>query len=63
VRSLTALDLVDRYVIVINPLLLGQGRRLFAETGLRHNLRLVDSVVTTTGAIIATYAAGEGSAA
>lgn len=58
VRSLTALGLVDWYVIVINPLLLGQGRRLFAETGPRHNLRLVDSVVTTTGAIIATYATG-----
>ena len=63
VRSLTALRLVDRFVIVINPLLLGQGRRLFAESGPRHNLRLVDSVVTTTGAIIATYAVGEGSAA
>lgn len=63
VRSLTALGLVDRFVIVINPLLLGQGRRLFAESGPRHDLRLVDSVVTTTGAIIATYAAGEGSAA
>jgi dihydrofolate reductase len=63
VRSLTALGLVDRYLIVINPLLLGQGRRLFAETGPRHDLRLVDSVVTTTGAIIATYVGGEGSAA
>ena len=59
VRALTALGLVDRYVIVINPLLLGQGRRLFAEVGPRHDLRLIDSVVTTTGAIIATYAAGE----
>ena len=63
VRALTALGLVDRYVIVINPLLLGQGRRLFAEVGPRHDLRLIDSVVTTTGAIIATYAAGEESTA
>jgi dihydrofolate reductase len=58
VRTLTELDLVDSYVLVINPVVLGQGRRLFADTGPRRDLTLSSSVVTTTGAIIATYAVG-----
>ena len=62
VRSLTDLDLVDEYTLVLNPLVLGQGQRLFADSGPRRHLRLTRSVVTTTGAIIATYAA-EGRAA
>lgn len=42
---------------MINPLLLGQGQRLFADAGPRRGLTLSGTVVTTTGAIIATYAA------
>jgi hypothetical protein len=34
---------------------LGSGRRLFPEHGIFGALRLVDSVATTTGVIIATY--------
>lgn len=55
VRSLNEWDLVDEYLLILNPLLLGQGRRLFADVGPRRDLSLVDSVVTTTGAIVATY--------
>jgi hypothetical protein len=34
---------------------LGSGRRLFPDDGWLARLRLVDSVTTTTGVIIATY--------
>jgi len=55
VRSLTRHNLVDRYVLQIHPLVLGSGRRLFAEDGAYAALRLVDTKTTTTGVVIATY--------
>jgi dihydrofolate reductase len=55
VRWLVEQDLVDEYVMLIHPLLLGSGTRLFAETGPRRALRLTDAVITTTGVVIATY--------
>jgi dihydrofolate reductase len=48
-------DLVDEYVLMIHPLVLGSGRRLFADGGAFAALRLVDSKPTTTGVVIATY--------
>ena len=45
---------------MIDPVLLGGGKRLFPDDGALRSLRMVESQVTTTGAIIATYArAGE----
>ena len=55
VRSLMERDLVDRYVLLIHPLVLGSGRRLFADGGPTARLRLVDATTTTTGVVIATY--------
>jgi dihydrofolate reductase len=55
VQSLMRHDLVDKYVLMIHPLVLGSGRRLFADAGPLATLRLVDSVTTTTGVLIATY--------
>jgi dihydrofolate reductase len=53
--SLMSAGLVDELVLLIHPLVLGQGRRLFSDDGERAALRLVDSVQTTTGVVIATY--------
>ena len=47
--------LVDSYVLLIHPLVLGRGRRLFNEDGADAALRLANSVTTTTGVVIATY--------
>jgi dihydrofolate reductase len=47
--------LVDRYVLLIHPLVLGRGRRLFTDDALPSVLRLLNSVTTGTGVIIATY--------
>ena len=41
---------------MIDPLILGGGKRVFREDGALRPLRLVDHEVTTTGAILATYA-------
>lgn len=56
VQSLIRHRLVDEYLLMIHPLVLGSGRRLFPE-GVHSSLRLVDSVTTTTGVVIATYRA------
>ncbi|MFB9236250.1 dihydrofolate reductase family protein [Plantactinospora siamensis] len=56
VRSLLALGLVDELRLMIDPLVLGGGKRLFGDGGGPSPLRLVGSRLTGTGAIIATYA-------
>jgi len=55
VQSLRRHGLVDEYLLMIHPLLLGSGRRLFPDPGARGGLALVQSKVTTTGVVIATY--------
>ena len=62
VRWLTGHDLVDEFLILIHPLVLGSGTRLFPENGPRRALRLIDAVITSTGVMIATYDARSGSA-
>jgi dihydrofolate reductase len=55
VQSLMRRNLVDEYVLLIHPLVLGSGRRLFTDGGPPAAFRLVDSKMTTTGVVIATY--------
>src|SRR6266571_4603613 len=55
VQSLTRRNLVDEYVLLIHPLVLGSGRRLFPDGGAFAALRLVDTKTTPTGVVIATY--------
>ena len=55
VRSLMRRNLVDEFVLLIHPLILGAGQRLFTDAGSLAALRLVDSKTTTTGVVIATY--------
>ena len=55
VQSLMALGLVDELRLMIDPLVVGGGKRLFRDDGALRPLRLADSTVTTTGAVIATY--------
>jgi len=59
VQSLMRRNLVDEYVLLIHPLVLGSGRRLFADGGAFAALRLVDTKTTTTGVVIATYQLAE----
>jgi dihydrofolate reductase len=55
VQTLISHDLVDELRLMIDPLLLGGGKRAFPEDGISRSLRLADSRVATTGAILATY--------
>jgi dihydrofolate reductase len=59
IQSLMRRNLIDEYVLLIHPLVLGTGRRLFAEGSSATTFRLVDTKTTTTGVIIATYRAAE----
>jgi len=55
VRSLMQRGLVDEFVLMTHPLVLGTGRRLFADGGAFAELRLTDTTTTTTGVVIAKY--------
>jgi dihydrofolate reductase len=56
VRSLIEHGLVDELRLVINPVLVGGGKRIFPDDGALRPLRLVAHEATGTGTIIATYA-------
>ena len=55
IRSLMPHDLIDEFRLLIHPLVLGSGRRLFEGEATLEKFELVDSRPTTTGVIIATY--------
>ena len=59
VQTLMRHNLVDRFLLTIHPLVLGSGRRLFSDEGASAALRLVNTVTTTTGVIVATYEPAE----
>jgi len=54
-RALHTAGLVDEYVLLVHPLVLGSGTRLFGS-GDRVGLDFVESLPTTTGVLIARYA-------
>lgn len=55
IRSLMRRNLIDEYVLLIVPLILGSGHRLFAEGLPSTPLRLLDSKTTRSGVVIARY--------
>jgi dihydrofolate reductase len=57
VSTLLQHDLVDEFRLMIDPVLLGGGKRIFRDDGVLRRLRLLDNrvTITTTGAILATY--------
>jgi dihydrofolate reductase len=56
VQTLIEHDLVDELRLMIDPVLLGGGKRAFPDDRALRTLQLVDGQVTSTGAILATYA-------
>jgi dihydrofolate reductase len=54
-QTLLAHHLVDEIRLMIDPVVVGGGKRLFADDGILHDFRVADSTVTTTGAIMITY--------
>ncbi len=55
VKTLIEHDLVDEFQLMIDPVVVGGGKRLFRDDGALRPLRLVHSETTTTGAILAIY--------
>ena len=54
-QTLIRANLVDRYRLLIFPVLVGGGKRLFGDGSIPAGLRLVDSKVSGTGVVMATY--------
>ncbi|MFD0078565.1 dihydrofolate reductase family protein [Streptomyces sp. NPDC127166] len=56
VRSLLELDLLDELVLLIHPVVAGEGRKkLFADDAALKKMELVSARPTSSGVIIATY--------
>lgn len=55
VRSLLAADLLDELSLMVHPLVLGRGKRLFEEGGEQKTLELVDSKTFRIGIVYLTY--------
>jgi dihydrofolate reductase len=55
VQTLMQYNLIDRYILLIHPLILGSGTRLFRDGGPSVKMRLVDSRTTGAGVLIATF--------
>ena len=58
-RQLAAHGLVDEYRLMIEPILLGGGKRLFPDDGTARALTLVSVAPTPTGVLICTYRSAE----
>jgi dihydrofolate reductase len=54
-RQLVENDLVDEYGLMIEPILLGGGKRLFPDDGNARPLELVSTTTASTGVLICTY--------
>jgi dihydrofolate reductase len=63
VHSLIQHGLVDEFRLMIDPVLVGGGKRIFPDDGALRPLRLVDHEVTDGGVIIATYVPAPGAEA
>jgi dihydrofolate reductase len=55
VQSLLPHGLVDEFLLMIHPLVLGSGRRLFGPDDDAHRLELVGCTPTASGVLMATY--------
>ena len=55
VQTLLEDDLIDEYRLMVFPIVLGSGKRLFGDTGKATTLKLVDSKTVGAGVVILTY--------
>lgn len=58
--QLLELGLIDEYLFVVSPTVVGEGRRLFDRVALRENLQLqlVDSTILKSGCVVLRYSRG-----
>ena len=56
IQTLLMNDLVDEFRLKIFPVTIGKGKRLFGDGTIPTSFKLLESQVSTTGVIVATYA-------
>ena len=54
-RTLISNELVDQYILMLEPIMLGGGKRLFPDDGQARNLELVEAKPSKTGVLVCTY--------
>jgi dihydrofolate reductase len=59
-RQLAEHDLVDEYMLMIEPILVGGGKRVFPEDGRKRPLELVSATTAGTGVLICNYRPARG---
>ena len=55
IQTLLRHNLIDQYRLWVFPVVIGSGKRLFSDGTIPSGLKLLDSVVSTTGVVIGTY--------
>ena len=55
IQTLVRHNLVDEFRLWVFPVVIGSGKRLFADGTIPAGLKLVDSKISTTGVVIGTY--------
>ncbi len=59
IQTFLNLGMIDEYWLVVQPLIWGQGRRLFEGVSGRHASKLVDSATFKSGVVVLHYASVE----
>jgi dihydrofolate reductase len=54
-RTLIGNDLVDEYKLLVEPIMLGGGKRLFPDDGAARKLELISAQTAKTGVLVCTY--------
>jgi dihydrofolate reductase len=55
IQTLLRHNLVDEFRLWVFPVVIGSGKRLFADGTIPAGLKLIDSKISTTGVVIGTY--------
>lgn len=55
IQTLLAHDLIDRFQLMVMPLVLGPGKKLFGDGAMPAAMKLASSTVSTTGVVVASY--------
>jgi len=55
IQSLMKHNLIDRYLLLIHPIILGAGRQMFPNGGVPATLHLVSAKPTPNGVVVATF--------
>ncbi|MDR6287517.1 dihydrofolate reductase [Inquilinus ginsengisoli] len=58
IQTLLTHDLIDEFNLLVFPVVLGSGKRLFGQGAIPAGLKLVESKVSTTGVVMSTYRRG-----